>query len=76
MRRTEICGIPYDNITLNEIGGTIEQMLREERPHMVYYCNAETVVRARRNTRLRDALNRVIRDAKRLSKKAKLKKAA
>ena len=58
MRRTEICGIPYDNITLNEIGGTIEQMLREERPHMVYYCNAETVVRARRNTRLRDALNR------------------
>lgn len=58
MRRTEICGIPYDDITLDEIGGSVERMFREERPHAVYYCNAETVVRARRDTRLREALIR------------------
>lgn len=58
MRRHEICGVPYDDITLDEIGNEIGRMLQEDRAHAVYYCNAETAVRARRDARLLGAMTR------------------
>lgn len=59
MRRTEICGVPYDTITLSGVVDGIAAALREGRAYAVCYCNAETVVRAQRDERLRDALGRV-----------------
>lgn len=58
MKRNEICGVPYDDSTLAEISDMIGRMLQEERAHTVYYCNAETVVRARRDKRLREVMFR------------------
>ena len=56
--RREICGIPYDDITAREIGSVIEVMLQEARSHVIYYCNAETVVRGQRDAHFLEALSR------------------
>lgn len=58
MRRSEICGIPYDDITIREMTDAMRDMLADGRQHAVYYCNAETVMRIRRDDRLRSAFSR------------------
>jgi N-acetylglucosaminyldiphosphoundecaprenol N-acetyl-beta-D-mannosaminyltransferase len=51
-----ILGIPFDNLTISEAIGRIEQMIASRRPHYVVTANVDFLVQARRDIELRRIL--------------------